>query len=345
MFLLYQTVTIKTQIMELSDFNKKLARTFVKDFGIPVSVISEAHFFYMMHSLGYTHEWSFLVKTLNSFPGIFESQVEQFLSERDRIRDEIVKEITNRPEYQKFNTCDMNVYKHADIQVSKNKEYTQYISIDLKNANIQALHYVNPEITLGENTWDGLVQRINGHNSMSEYIIASKRFRQVVFGMLNPKRAVVVEKYMISKVYDVLFRSNYSLTDVVSFNNDEIVFGTDFPVCSGFSEDFTELILRETGFDVHVRTYNKRVVRMRNLSNYDLTQKFDLITYGDGKTKMRGVPGYLHAIVYQLARGRSVNNNHRHFMNDNMDCMIMDDFVLCDENGNDINEILIKDGI
>ena len=328
--------------MELSDFNKKLVRTFVKDFDIPIYVVSEARFFYMLHSLGYEREWRFFVNTLNSFPGIFESQAEMFFAERDRIRDEIVKEITTRPGYQEFNTCDMNIYKPADIHVSKDKDYAQYVSIDLKNANIQALWHVDPDITLGENTWEGFVHRINGHNPMSEYIIASKRFRQVVFGMLNPKRAVVVEKHMISKVYEVLLESK-QLSDVVSFNNDEIVFGTDSPVCSGFAEDTAELIFRETGFDVHVRVYKKRVIRMRNLSNYDLTQKFDLITYGDGSVKTKGVPGYLYAIVHMLLRGKSVNDNHKHFLNDNMDCLITDDFILCDENGEEINEIMIKD--
>lgn len=81
------------------------------------------------------------------------------------------------------------------------------------------------------------------------------------------------------------------------------------------------------------------------LSTYDLTQKFELVTYDDKTTKLKNVPGYLYAIVYQLARGRQINNNHKHFMNDNIDCLIMDDFILCDREGNEITETLIKDEI
>lgn len=115
--------------MELSDFNKKLARTFVKDFNLPTSVISEAHFFYMLHCLRCEHLWRFFVNTINSFPGIFESQISQFFEERDRIHKEIIDSIVSTPEYQEFNACDVNKYKiNHDIQVSKNKEYKYYVS-------------------------------------------------------------------------------------------------------------------------------------------------------------------------------------------------------------------------
>ena len=327
--------------MELSDFNKKLARTFVKDFDIPIYVVSEARFFYMLYSLGYEQKWRFFVNTLNSFPGTFESQTDRFFAERDRIRDEIVKEITTRHEYQEFNTRDMNIYKSADIQVSKDKIYPRYISVDLKHANIQALHYANPKITLGENTWDGFVRRINGHNPMSEYAIASKRFRQVVLGMLNPKRAITVEKHMMSLICAVVKKYDPS-SDLIAFNNDELVFGFATPKRDDFKEYLRDTIERELGFLVHVKMYSKKTLRLRNLSSYDLTQKFDLITYDDGSVNTKGVPGYLYAIVHMLLRGKSVNNNHKHFLNDNMDCLITDDFILCDENGEEINKIMIK---
>ncbi len=326
--------------MELSDFNKKLARIFVKDFSLPISVISEAHFFYMIHSLGYENLWRFFVNTLNSFGGCFESQTEQFRSERNRILEETVKEITEKPEYKEFNTCDMNKYKLDNIKVSQNKEYNHYVSVDLKSANIQALHYANSEITFGENTWDGFMHKLNGHNAMSDYLVASKNFRQVLFGMLNPKRAITVEKYMMSLIYDIVRK--YTSLDIIAFNNDELVFGFNTPKQDGFEEYLRDIIEQESGFLVHVKLYSKKVLRLRNLSSYDLTQKFDFITYDDGTVKTKGVPGYLYAIVHQLLRGKCVNVNHKHFMNDNMDCVIADDFVLCDENGDGIKKILIK---
>lgn len=330
------------------DFDKRLAKTFVKDFNIPIYVINEQLFFYQVETYGYMHLWNFFVSTLNKFPGTNESQKEAFLNERSRLEDEMVNEIQMRDAYQRFNTCDLNCYGGVNIPVEKKDEniVCGYVSIDLRSANIQALNWHDPEILNGCRTWNEVVYGLNGHNAMSDYFIASKRLRQVVLGKLNPKRAITIEKYIMSRIHKYIDEELDYGWKVVSFNNDEIVYQLDLSDMMTISpETLKDIIFDKIGVYVKVNAYSERKFRLYNMDNGDVTQQFSLRTGIDGKVETKGVPGYLFGIVYKLLRGRTVSSSDKHFVNDNMDCLICDEFVLYDDERKilPINEPLIKD--
>jgi len=336
--------------MEIFEFDKQLAKTFVKDFDIPLYVIDEPTFFYQLEMYGFIEKWKSFVDAVNSFPGnIIEVQKEAFYNSRQHVEDEIINEIKNSEAYKNFN--DNVLPKEFTVPVSfpsdklseKMGNEKVYLSIDLKSANIQALHYFDKDITFGENTWDGVVHKVNGHNSMSDYIISSKHVRQVVMGMLNPKRAVTIEKHMMGLIYKLMVDNGYDFM-IESFNNDEIVFDIsdeDFVYLSlEESEKIVSLIREQLGFDVHLKIFSTRAFRLLNKRNNDITQQFILRIYDDGKTQVKGVPGYLYGIVFKLLRDMTITSSDRHFINDNMDCMIVDDFFLVD---NDKNQIDLSD--
>ena len=59
------------------------------------------------------------------------------------------------------------------------------------------IKYVDPEIVLNADTYQDFIKKF----ADSDYIAESKYCRQVIWGKLNPKRHITVEKYMIDKVY------------------------------------------------------------------------------------------------------------------------------------------------
>lgn len=326
--------------LDYKDFNKKLARAFVKDFNIPMYVIDSGHFFHMLYEFECEHEWKFLAHTLNSLAGNFDEQVECFFEARNRIKDSIIYDVTSTDAYKAYNTMDMQKYA-CSFNTMPDTGKHNYISIDLCSANLQAMHYVNPDITFGCTTWSEFLYKLNGHNKMSDYLAASKNFRQVVFGMMNPKRAIIVEKYIMSKIHDLVFdKFGFELLTV---NNDELIYSTvlDFEEVNNnrILDNIKDLIKTELGFDVHVKCYKKTNLRLRNRTNNDLTQMFSRLDYSDGTMKLKAVPGYLYCIVKRLIKNDYYNNLHKYFIMDNMTCIIHDDFDLCDENGNKINTL------
>lgn len=112
-----------------------------------------------------------------------------------------------------------------------------------------------------------------------------------------------------------------------------------------FDKRLAEAFVKD--FNVPIYVINERLfsVRLKPMDNGDVTQQFSLRTSIDGKVETKGVSGYLFGIVYKLLRGRAVSSSDKHFVNDNMDCLICDEFVLYDDEIKilPINEPLIKD--
>ena len=336
--------------MEVFDFDRQLAKTFVKDFDIPAYTTDEYTFFYQVKTYGNSHLWNFFVSVINSFPGNIEEQKQRFYEEKHKLEDEIINTISNSEKYKEFNKMEFpeEFYEPAipfkKIGSCALTDDNYYLSIDLKSANIQALYFMNSEITIGQNTWDDFVYEINGHNVMSDYLIASKHVRQYVFGKLNPSRTITVEKHIMSKIYQFMVDNGHDYK-VARFNNDEIVFAitnNDLKNVNLNTDKIKDLIYNELNFIVHVKIYQAKYFRLRNLQNKDLTQQFLFKRYIDGSYKVKNVPLYLNGIVYKLINDGLITPFDRHFCHDNMKCSILDEFELVDDSGNTLSEYELK---
>lgn len=93
----------------------------------------------------------------------------------------------------------------------------------MKSANFQALNKVDRDILLNSDTYEDFIYKFTD----SQYIANSKYFRNVVFGMMNPKRHITVEKYYTYQIYKKIIDNIPDLSDrCVSLCNDEIVSNT-----------------------------------------------------------------------------------------------------------------------
>lgn len=176
-----------------------LRKRFVKDCQLPISLIQDPYFDYFID----LYEEFYKSKTLyTQFCDLVNrlGGEEPFFKESNRITDSIIKDISDTPEYSKFNTCDLSEYETKSEVRQQNVYHQQnvghaYASFDLVKANYNALKFIDPAIVLNTENYEELL----GKYTIEEYFINSKHIRQVIFGHLNPKRQRKIEKYLIQQ--------------------------------------------------------------------------------------------------------------------------------------------------
>lgn len=180
-----------------------------------------------------------------------EEEIEDMFEYRMRKIDEIIDYIKGTRAYNDM--VDDNLI--PDYPTNKNYEYSEgvnYLSIDLKMANWQAMKKYDPSFVneLGEEYSD-LLNKFD----VPEVFHRSKHFRQYIFGNLNPKRQIKMQRVLVQDIYNAL--SKYNLK-VEFIKNDEIIYSFEK------IEDVREIIEGLDGEDFTVRAFTiKRVENFR----------------------------------------------------------------------------------
>ena len=180
-----------------------------------------------------------------------EEEIEDMFEYRMRKIDEIINFIKGTRAYNDM--VDDNLI--PDYPTNKNYEYSEgvnYLSIDLKMANWQAMKKYDPSFVneLGEEYSD-LLNKFD----VPEVFHRSKHFRQYIFGNLNPKRQIKMQRVLVQDIYNAL--SKYNLK-VEFIKNDEIIYSFEK------IEDVREIIEGLNGDDFTVRAFTiKRVENFR----------------------------------------------------------------------------------
>lgn len=241
------------------DNNKKNLR-FTKDYNLPINIFNDDMFSYYREL--YKDFWPLDAENrMNHEIEQFNGNVDQWLEHYGKIRDNIIFTIENSEEYKKFNNSNMSCYDVLDLGVGERSIYTEetvgktFLSIDLKKANFQALKYAS---VLNDNTYADFIYRMNG----SQYFADSKYLRQVIFGKLNPKRQIKVEKFIVYKIHKLVF-SKFFLNELKliypdsislwSFNSDEIIYLVNenyFNPTEDFLESVEDFIKESYGIEI-----------------------------------------------------------------------------------------------
>ena len=213
----------------------------MKELGINIPVVSQPHFDYFIN----LYENDFNTKTkYESIKKLiddnFNGSIDNFKNYYNDIISDIIFDITNDPDYKEFNNSDIdNIYPLSNFNSKTsniyNKSYHNRIlwSIDLSKANYNALKYAVPSLFNGQ-TYDEWIDKYDKYG----FIKSSKYSRERIFGQLNHKRIIHVEKFLINKICKLLLSINHELTDnIVCINNDEIILDiTDLWDSTNFNE-------------------------------------------------------------------------------------------------------------
>ncbi len=301
-------------------------RRFVKDYNLPINVVDSPYFEYYME----TYDWfpkKEYEELINDIEIRFGGNVNLWLEEYAEMRDEIITTIENTDAYRDFNTCDMKQWEipkemknFPDMNIYNQSSVGKtFISIDLKKANFQALKWVNPDIVLDSDTYEDL---IDSWGYDSEYMRTSKYTRQVIFGKLNPKRTITVEKYIMSKVYDVIINDKMNFigeydAKLVAFKSDELIFEVlvEDPVVGSeqLFQYMKQIIKDNIGVDVHIDLFN--VGRIETLNHNNITVdcyiRTNLLTEEE---KLKSASQIFYPQLYKIWKGKEINEKDLVFL-------------------------------
>lgn len=332
-------------------YNRDLANRFVSDLRLPIQNTSEDYFFQQLKMLEKEYsalsEYEYLLSIIERD---FDGDPTKFLKEYYDKRDEIINDILGYEGYNKFLTAnldDFEVNRNIYNNVTSNNIYNMnnvgktFLSIDLSKANFQALKYAQA-LPHDPETYEKFI----GHYTSLDYIQNSKYTRQVIFGKLNPKRQITVEKWLLSKLYLHLVESQeYKENELdkylklVSSSNDELVFEVLYPddLVLDFLYNTTRNVLSGNDLNIQfkVEMFVLEGLTLKSLKTRDnrdmMYKKKNLYT---GVEKLMCVPSYYFPLVYAMDCGYPIEEFMFHFTFEGMDCRICEQFELVRYYGN-----------
>ena len=289
---------------------KQLRKRFLKDFNLSIQVIQDPYFTERLELCGATQDYNNLLEHIDTnYSGSYRA----FLDTYAQIRDEIVTSCYNSEAFKLFNNSDI---KGENPLIPQRNLYTEeqdgnsFVSVDLKKANFQALKYVNSEIVLNTDTYEGFI----GKFTDSEYIKKSKYTRQVIFGKLNPKKTISIEKRIINKIYKTL-NDKFNLTEYLepySMCTDEIIYKvkdnnnnvlTDL-LCDKSLMMMEQIIKDTLGFEVRLKLHQFKLATSEAKVN-----SFTKLNHVTNQVSYACIPSTYYPQIYKLINGLEVTKN------------------------------------
>lgn len=218
---------METKLQSAMEFRKR----FVNDYRLPITILESPYFEYFLNLYEPIYQsLSLYNKAIELINENYKGNYQLFLDNYYNIRENIIQTILNNDAYKAFINMDNNTFmqKYTFKEQYPNKNICKedlcgqlILSIDLSKANYQTLNFVDNNILLNTNSYEEFI----GKFSNEYYIKESKYTRQVIFGKLNPKRTITVERFITHKIYQLLSKSllNEQYT-LISLNNDELIF-------------------------------------------------------------------------------------------------------------------------
>lgn len=300
-----------------------LRKRFVSDFNLPIQVLQDPFFDYYLDLYEEVHKtrtkWNELIlMIINEYDGNYDLWLEYYA----KVRDEIINTIEKMPEYIKFSQIDdMNQYKlslkdnYPDVNIY-NENFNNHIliSIDLKKANFQALKYHNSKIILDTDNYKDFI----GKFTNSYYIKDSKYTRQVIFGKLNPRRQVTIEKYLISKIIDSntdFIKKLKNIGKIVSLKSDEIIFDVTNIESIFDAKKYESDIKNDLGIDVKIELFELSLMQFKTHTdnNINIWKK----SFYDGSEELKSVPITYYPQVYKTWKNMDIIDDDLVFYHEN----------------------------
>lgn len=114
-----------------------------------------------------------------------------------------------------------------DLPVNKSFEFREgryYVSFDISKANWRAVKSYDPDfVNEMRDSWEELVESLG----IPPLFAKSKQLRQYVFGNLNPKRLMKVQRRMVQSLIDVLPKPDCVRHDEVILSFDDLASASD----------------------------------------------------------------------------------------------------------------------
>lgn len=292
--------------MNVTDFMRK---RFLKDYSIPCNIWNNEELF--LERLDFLDKWYGCKKAYKDLENMlkdFDSE-KNFIEYYEEVKNKAIACIKESEGFKRFNE-DKEIQNFDKIEgITKKDIYNKnfvnfsYMSIDLVQANFQALKMYSDDIFKGFNKYEDFIKQFTDY----AYIINSKYIRQVVFGNCNPRRQIKYMESIMTDIYKNLLKSCVmNNLELVSLNHDELIFrikdsSSTLNLCQTVAielSNFSEFILAVSVFDLesmpisgYVKVGEKNIFKCLNPDtavldvkrylNMDITEN-DMIFNKDG---------------------------------------------------------------
>jgi len=216
---------------EFFNISEQLRIMLIKDMDLPISVIKDPYFaeqFIFLNKQYKTFEkLSLLRQALKNFEN--ETELVIFLK---TIREEVIDHIANKEEFKEFENFNIpQTYVHLSAKSIYTKELCNknLISVDLKKANFNILRTHNANLVDNCADYASFIRQFTDLN----YVITSKKIRQIIFGNLNPKRQQALQLRYVGDLA-LKLKCHFPQTQIISSSSDEFI-------CEGVSDKYNEI--------------------------------------------------------------------------------------------------------
>lgn len=284
----------------------KLKQRFVKDYNLPINIYDDRLFSYYIGLYDFFPVDTY-VKLCQNIEEKYGGNLSLWLDYCAKVRDAAIFGVTESDKYKSFNDS-KNLLKEydIDIQIGEHSLYSQetdgkrYVSIDLKKANFQALKFVG---VLDDASYDDFIRKYGG----DDYIVNSKYLRQVIFGKMNPGRTIKVEKYIVSKIHEIV-SPVFLDWKLFSFNSDELIYSLEdfYP-----SEDNLNSIVKAVKelLDIDVRAEYVEIKKLpivnANGNNIDAYVRTNINT---NESVLKKASTTFFPQIYKLWKGKEIQD-------------------------------------
>lgn len=305
------------------EITTRLRERFCKDCNIPINIFHEPYFTDRINLYDKFYDtvdkWNIFVEELNKY-----SNEQDYFEHYNKVKDEAILTIKNSEAYQIFNDEDMNKCRIEHTNISSkdifkpSNDGKMFISIDMRQANFSSLQYYGDTIFksmfAGASTWEDFI----GLFTDNEHIINSKYIRQVVLGNCNPKRHITYEKYLMYQVLDFITQGDgYSIEDIVSFSNDEIVIDMKSHECClkllKLRNILDRVLYRE--FDIPLKVELFKLHKINETNGYYKEIYYDI---NEKEIEFKCLDNYMLPFVIRYFNGEEVTESDKVFYHEGL---------------------------
>lgn len=323
---------------------------FVKNKGIEVQNFSEPFFTDRLIFLGQLEEWEIFLdeveKKYNADEQLYlqaqnkttddminaikqvDGYAEHIATPEDRKSEEGQRVLAQKEKFLNEHFPLFKIERSSKDVYNQEKIYKNFLSIDLKKANFNAMKFYSKKIwgdarlVLESETYEKLISKFTN----SKTIIESKYVRQRIFGAVEPSVQTRIEKHMIGLFIEDVLRTflteeqylseiktdaNNKNNVLVIYTNDEIVFDV-----SSFSEDKIKeaiqkciLLSEKMGFQIHYEFFKlipleKVVTTIFDIKNVSVGTFFKEIYLSDDSSEfvIKKADSILFPFVYKTVK-------------------------------------------
>ena len=276
--------------------SNSLRKRFINDYSLPIQLFNGDYFDYFVNLydplFGITEKLKCLRMAVEEAGG-----EEQFLAECASTRNDIIAGFKATPAYEHYNTMDMQRFSVPKRNFPENDVFKAcndgktFTSFDLKQANYQVMAKLDPSLVFGSTSYEDMLAGFTGERrKLHWYLSGSKYFRLVIFGSINPKRQVTMQKYYTNQILDYLLDQGLS-GRIRMFTYDEIVI--DDCLTADESTKFSSHVTDVLGLSVATKVFS--IELFRTPYTEAIIQHFE-----DKSFRIRCVPVTLFAETYKL---------------------------------------------